>query len=171
MGKLCPCPCDTWKGRGGRRKRGGRTATGEGGQRDERRPAGINKGTTPVKGGTQQSNRNSKSQRDQRTAGINASRSWVDTPTPANKRWCRKERHWEEEEVTDAMATTEEDAVAVALAMTMSFSSSLNSIHSNSYFLDYRTIQIETSQIECFLDLVISQKKCALPTSQVKGNL
>ena len=120
MGKLCPCPCDDWKGHGGRRKRGGRTATGGGGQRDERRPVGINKGAAPVKGGTQQSNRNSKSQRRQRTAGIVASRSWVDTPTPANKRWCRNERHCEEEEVADAMATTEGDAVAVAVAMAVS---------------------------------------------------
>ena len=69
------------------------------------------------------------------------------------------------------MATTEEDAIAVAVAMAVSFSSTLNSIHSNSYFPDYRTIQIETSQIECFLDLVNFAKKCALPTSQVNGNL
>ncbi len=90
-----------------------------------------------MKGGTQQSNRNNKSQRRQRTAVIVAIRSWVDTPTPANKRWCRNERHCEEEEVTDVMATTEEDAVAVAVAMSVSFSSTLNSIPSNSYFPDY----------------------------------
>ncbi len=30
--------------------------------------------------------------------------------TPANERRCRGERHGEEEEVADAMATTEEDA-------------------------------------------------------------
>ncbi len=32
---------------------------------------------------------------------------------PANKRWCRNERHEEEMEVTDARATTEEDAVGI----------------------------------------------------------
>ncbi len=37
-------------------------------------------------------------------------------------------------------------------------------------FQDYRTIQIETSQIECFLDLVNFAKKYALPTAQVNGN-
>jgi hypothetical protein len=89
----------------------------------------------------------------------------------------RDERHWEEEEVADAMATTEEDAVAVAVAMAVSFSSTLNSIPSNSYFPDYRTIQIETSQIECFLDFVNFAKKCTLTKkalsllSQVNGNL
>ncbi len=37
--------------------------------------------------------------------------------TPANERWCRGKRHGEEEEVTDAMATTEEDvAVTVSVA-------------------------------------------------------
>ena len=58
-----------------------------------------------------------------------------------------------------------------------SFSSTLNSIPSNSYFLDYRTIQIETSQIEWFLDLVnfaknaLSQKKALSLLPQVNGNL
>ncbi len=33
--------------------------------------------------------------------------------TPANERWCHDERHDEEMEVADAMATTEEDAVGV----------------------------------------------------------
>jgi hypothetical protein len=33
--------------------------------------------------------------------------------TPANKRWCHKERHGEEEEVADAMAMTEDDAAGI----------------------------------------------------------
>jgi hypothetical protein len=32
---------------------------------------------------------------------------------PANKRGCSNKRHREEEEVTDAMATTEEDATGI----------------------------------------------------------
>jgi hypothetical protein len=148
-GEASPLPVRRLEGSWGEEEEGGQDRDGGGGgQRDERHPAGINKGVAPVKGGTQQSNRNNKSQRRQRTAGIVASRNGVDTPTPANKRRCRNERHWEEEEVADAMATTEEDAVAVAVAMAVSFSSTLNSIPSNSYFPDYRTIQIETSQIE-----------------------
>ena len=66
----------------------------------------------PVKGGTQQSNRDNKGQRRRRTGGVVAGRRQMDTP--ANERRCRNERHGEEEEVADAMATTEEDAVAVA---------------------------------------------------------
>jgi hypothetical protein len=34
---------------------------------------------------------------------------------PANKRWCRSERHEEEMEVVNAMATIEEDAVGVRM--------------------------------------------------------
>jgi hypothetical protein len=34
---------------------------------------------------------------------------------PANKRRCRDERHEEEMEVTDAMATTEEDAAGIRM--------------------------------------------------------
>jgi hypothetical protein len=33
--------------------------------------------------------------------------------TPANKRWCRNERHGGEEEVADVMAMTEEDAAGI----------------------------------------------------------
>jgi hypothetical protein len=33
--------------------------------------------------------------------------------TPANKRRCYNERHGEEEDIADVMATTEEDAVGV----------------------------------------------------------
>ncbi len=43
--------------------------------------------------------------------GIVAGGREVDTP--ANKRRCRNKRLWEEEEVADAMATTEEDAAGV----------------------------------------------------------
>jgi hypothetical protein len=33
--------------------------------------------------------------------------------TPANKRWCHNERHEEEMEVADTMATTEEDSAGI----------------------------------------------------------
>ncbi len=62
----------------------------------------------PAKGGTQKSNRDHESQRRWRTGGVVAGGREVDTP--ANERRCRSERHGEEEEVADAMATTEEDA-------------------------------------------------------------
>jgi hypothetical protein len=35
--------------------------------------------------------------------------------TPANERWCRGERHGEEEKVADAMATMEEDAAVAGV--------------------------------------------------------
>jgi hypothetical protein len=63
----------------------------------------------PAKGGTKKSNRDHESQRRQRTGGVVAGGCEVDTP--ANKRQCRGLRHGEEEEVADAMATTEKDAV------------------------------------------------------------
>jgi hypothetical protein len=62
-------------------------------------------------GGTQQSNRDKESQRRRRTGGVVAGGCEVDTP--ANKRRCRNKRHGEEEEVSDAMATTEDDALGL----------------------------------------------------------
>jgi hypothetical protein len=38
--------------------------------------------------------------------------------TPANERRCHGERHGEEEEVADAMATTEEDAAVAGMVVT-----------------------------------------------------
>jgi hypothetical protein len=35
--------------------------------------------------------------------------------TPANERWCHDERHEEEMEVADTIATTEEDAAALGM--------------------------------------------------------
>jgi hypothetical protein len=58
-----------------------------------------------------QPNRDDKSQRRQRTRGVVAGGHEVDTP--ANKRWSRNKRHGEDEEVSDAKATTEEDAAGV----------------------------------------------------------
>ncbi len=62
-------------------------------------------------GGTQQSNRDDQSKRHRRTEGVVAGRREVDMP--ASKRRCRNERLREEEEVTDAIAMTEEDAAGV----------------------------------------------------------
>jgi hypothetical protein len=42
-------------------------------------------------------------------------------------------------------------------------------LHSNSYFLDYRTIQIETSQIECYLDLVNFAKNALSLLPRLRG--
>ncbi len=71
---------------------------------------GAGKGC-PAKGGAQKSNRDHESQRRWRTGGVVAGTREVDTS--ANKRRCRGKRHGEEEEVVDAMATTEEDAAVL----------------------------------------------------------
>ncbi len=51
------------------------------------------------------------------TTRVKGTRGWeaksVEVDTPANKRRCHNKRHGEEEEVTDAMAMTEEDAAGI----------------------------------------------------------
>jgi hypothetical protein len=64
-------------------------------------------------GGSQQSNRDDEGERRQRRGGIVAGGCEVDRP--ANKRLCHKERHAEEEEVGDPMATTGEDAAGMGM--------------------------------------------------------
>jgi hypothetical protein len=62
-------------------------------------------------GGTQQSNRDDKSQRHQKTGGVVASRHEVGTP--ANERQCHNKRCGEEEEVADAMTMMKDNAAGV----------------------------------------------------------
>ncbi len=62
-------------------------------------------------GGTQQSNRDYKSERCRRTGGVVTGGHEVDTP--ANEKQCHNKRHGEEEEVADAMVTMKEDAAGI----------------------------------------------------------
>ncbi len=66
-----------------------------------------------IRNGGDTINRDIKRERRRRRGGVVAGRREVDTP--ANERRCRNKRHGEEEEVTDAMAIMEEDAVGIRM--------------------------------------------------------